>query len=341
MVQAFRTFLVLILTFTFAFSPASVRAEDVLFYSPQASESDYVVYLQTKPQYMSYVEYWAKRNPSQSDINHLLDVFERAQVAYLHNPFDEAKTLFENVVQLAHQSDWKNSQRELLFTALLRLAQFEQNPEGRNHYLKRAIALDHEMEPNTSLFPPPLIKELKELRKDLRSRAYLFKKPVAERTSSVLLNGKKLNFQKPVMVVEGLHRLTVVSNGHVTWTKVLSQRDFENLYVERKALASGSCEKPQIHSETDLGLTHSSYFFGTSCVREGSKKKIIAMTALLPDHHSSATMPSDAPSKPLWKKPWFWAAVAGVALTAILISQNNQNQPASGGGTQPTHSQGL
>ena len=168
-----------VLIFTVIFSSQPSYAESVLFLAPQAKEQDFAIFLQTKPQYMSYVEFWSERNPLKSDVDHLLDVFERAQMAYLNNPLDEAKTLFENVVQLAHQSDWKNSQRELLFSAFLRLAQFESTEEGRKHYLKRAIALDHEMEPNTSLFPPPLVEEFKTIRRSMREQSFIWKKPIS------------------------------------------------------------------------------------------------------------------------------------------------------------------
>jgi hypothetical protein len=334
--------LVQVLILSTTLSSSYLKADNILFLSQNALEQDYAVYLQTKPQYLSYVEHWLERNPDKADIDHLLEVFERAQVAYLNNPLDEAKALFENVVQLAHQSDWRSSQRELLLAAFLRLAQFEQSEEGRKHYLKRAIALDHEMEPNTSLFPPPLINEYKELRRQLRTGAFVWKKPINEPTAVVLLNGKKLNFHKPVLVVEGQHRLSLVSNRHTLWTKVLHQRDFEKLYVQRKPYANGSCEKSQILVEADVGLNSSHMFYGPDCTKEFSKKKFQVAQAYTPSHEPSPlqnALETSTPREPIWKKTWFWAAIVGVALTAAVISQNNQNSSSSG--PQATHTQGL
>lgn len=331
-----------LVVFCFTLSSSLVRAESILFLAPQGKEQDYAIYLQTKPQFTSYVEYWTKRNPTKSDVDHLLDVFERAQLAFLNNPLDEAKALFENVVQLAHQSDWKSSQRELLQTAFLRLAQFEQSEEGRKHYLKRAIALDHEMEPNTTLFPPPLINEYKNLRRDLRAIALVWKKPVSENTGLILLNGKKLSFQKPILIVEGQHRLSLVSNQFTLWTKVLHQRDFEKIYVERKSFALGTCEKSQIITETDVGLNSAHMFYNPDCTKEFSKKKFQLASAYAPTSSTVSAAPSirsSTPSDPIWKKSWFWVALAGVALTAVVISQNNQNQSSSA--PQATHTQGL
>jgi hypothetical protein len=340
MKRSFNAALIALLTLTLGISPALVHAEGVLFLAPTAKEQDFAVYLQTKPEYISFVDFWIERNPLKADVDHLLEVFERAQLAYLNNPFDEAKALFENVVQLAHQSDWKALQREVLFTSLLRLSQLEQSSESKKHYIKRAVALDHEMEPNTSLFPPPFVEEFKSVRKEMREQAYVWKKPDQEQTALTLLNGKKINFRKPVLITEGFHRLTIVSNSRTVWTKVISQRDFEKLHLDRKTFAVGNCEKGRVAVESDVGINSSHMFFGPQCLKDFGKRPVDIKADFSPGPRAEQ-IHAVAPSDPIWKKTWFWVAIAGVALTAVVISQNNQKQERSSTEVKPTHTQGL
>lgn len=284
---------------------------------------------------------------------------EAAQVAFLDGSLSEAKRLFSELADMSTDADWPLIQRRAIHYAILRAAQLSEDPTEQTSLLKRAIALDPVLNPDTTLFPPPLLHSLSSVSRELAAQAIEIR--VRDRFGDfeiLKINGRTYHVaETPVLrVYPGMHRLRLQSDAFAPVTQTLSATQLM-IYVPPKAtIATGTCEHPAVESSS-LPLQDVTVIFSETCVQarrggvwtrtddtipnsaSGADAERAALVPSLPEPLGArarlATSPGipaglelqePAPAPPFYKKGWFWMGVTGVAVASALLIAREQRR---------------
>lgn len=257
----------------------------------------------------------------------------------------------ENFLKLEKEAEWTVDQKRAFFEFRLRLSQVQPMMRALHRNLA-AISFGHFIQTNDPLTKQVPI-ELTEPISHLITRWISFSDLPAD-VEVLFVDGHPYNRSQgkfPVIAhpqVATEVRLTAVSNRH--WPVTIILRDLkgdlklkERLKGTRGLLTNHeSCVTP---SPFDSKRQH---LFAID--REACRQRLISAEPLTNDENMNLKFglrPEDpdpfrdrAPLTPVPRiKPWVWAAVGGIALSALLIAKNAQSR-SDGSSTLPVHRSG-
>ncbi len=197
----------------------------------------------------TYVSHLIEHSPEQDQSKLLLRHLERAQRAYLTGSLEEARSGFIQLTQLAHGSDWKTSQRQVIFLAFLRSAQLASSPQERRELLASGAAFAADLAPDPDLIAPPLVAEFNTVKRDLNDRATAVS--IRERFADfdvLQLNGRTFAIATTsnLVVMPGSYRVRLLSNRYEPQTQVLTHHQLASLQPTMRPLVKGTCDRPRV-----------------------------------------------------------------------------------------------
>jgi hypothetical protein len=295
----------------FLMSLPAARAS-VLVQGPGTPDLDYRAALKADPDSLSPTQQLLKQRPSAGRREALLSAFASAQKAFLENSKDDSAAKFEKVVAMLTADDWRPADRRLFLHAYLRLAQLQ--PEKQNDWLGRAPAVGDDIRPEPGLFPPPLLRDLAELREEaprLRLADDLF----GEGWNAVLLNGipcARENCPGFAVAVEKV-RATFLSDVWQSVTVILDPQALGTFRPAKTAWIAGDCANTRFAAP----FKDPKAFWGLDCESAPPKAvnlQPVARVDALPRLDIKEKSPA------FYKSKWFWGGVALAAAAAIIVN---------------------
>lgn len=236
---------------------------------------------------------------------------EKAQRAWLNGSSEVAKEAFIDVTELGALADWRDSEREALLYSHLRLAQLSGTSLERAEWLAKGARLVTDLEPDSGLFPPPIVAEFKDVRSKIatQSTAIVFK-DVFPGFRYVLIDGRKISLESatPTRISPGLHRITAWSDRHSPITEHMSSAQLGVFRIKVNPIVE-SCGAPTRTLEGGLEVD---VYDGPGCA---STVPTLSLTKA-PDLNWAAT-PNEVKARP--RRDWLWIG-AGVVASAVVFS---------------------
>lgn len=313
--------------------PPAVRG--VVVVSPGVPLSDAKAYALQHDRYL-LSDYLEATRPGEDHDQMLRAKLERAQRAWLGGDIENARAEFRAITELGLKADWRNSQREVIQTAYLRLAQTSESGTEREGWLESAVRLYGDLAPNASLFPPPLLGELDATKKRMALNTTEIE--IADVFSDfryVLVDGRKVDIalEPRIRLTTGLHRFTALSDSHEAVTEFLSAAQLRVLRLSPPALTTGRCHEAALRSEISRPApVDVEIYSGAAC-----PSKISSL--LQPHRLLTSERGLSIPEAPEAKENRTWIWIVGAALIAgagyALATQNHSDSP------QATHHSGF
>ena len=232
----------------FCFQSNWVTAQDsaVWVKSVYSSYPEFLVFIESSNS-ASYADYLIRQQRKQAKNFKLKEQLLKAQELFLSGEDKRAVQAFRGISSLAYRADWDEEDRRIIMYSLLRLAQFEEEPEQRKALLLSAsdffiFEINEETYSDYSLFPPPLIEELKEIQKKKNILSLNWTK-IFPNHEIILLNGQKLEKYKIPSLPQAVYRITALSSSHKTWGKNISLSKLARQIIETASLTTGTCQK--------------------------------------------------------------------------------------------------
>ncbi|MES2964881.1 MAG: hypothetical protein V4760_13400 [Bdellovibrionota bacterium] len=242
---------------------------------------------------------------------------EHAQRAWLGGSMELAKSEFMEIAALSTAGDWRDSQRDVILYAHMRLAQIVDSPTEKSAWLSKAAKLIPDLDPDPSLFPPPLLREFKDARAKVASQSTLISlRDVFPGFRFVLVDGRKvvLDSASTVRISPGLHRITALSDRHAPLTEQMTAAQLGVFRVKVNPLVE-SCGAPvgALHDGVEVDV-----YDGPKCSPP---------TALAPKKldRNWADVPSEVKTRA--RRDWLWIGALAIG-TAVAVSVY-RNQRAS------------
>ena len=218
----------------------------IVIRSPQTSREEFKNYIQTEQaQPYSNILLGDIKKKNKKNMEPLLFLLGQAQKSFLKSHLKTAGEYFQSIVKMADQHDWPEEARKIIFYSYLRLAQIEWQGENAEIFLHSALVFDSTMQPEPSLFPPPLLKKLEKLKKTM-PQTVLYLKHIFPFHEVILINGKEFSSQKKLKLPYGSYRVTALSSSHKTWSQKIALTQLIQKKVVTPSLVSGSCESPVV-----------------------------------------------------------------------------------------------
>ena len=212
-----------------------------LLKAPQTPLEEFSAYVQTEG-ITSYSKAQFEKIQEQSDsIQKLTVLIEQAQKSFLKDHLNQAGDYFRSITKKAYKKDWTGEAQKIIFYSFLRLAQIEWKGLEAEALLYSASIFAPHLDPDTKLFPPPLIQKFNSIRKNQAKISVSLRKifPFHE---TILINGRK--FSNEVHLPYGEYRVTALSSSHKKWSRVISLSQLVQKRIVTMPLVSGSCRNP-------------------------------------------------------------------------------------------------
>lgn len=305
---------------------AAAAADRPVVAGPDVSDSELKTFVERHDR-RTLGEYLEANRPGQDFERRLRAKLESAQRAWLSGSTDSARSDFIELVDLAPLGDWRDPQREAILYAHLRLAQSSATPIERSDWLTKAARLVTDLEPDTSLFPPPLIREFREARAKVATQSTsVVLKDVFPGFRYVLVDGRKfsLDSSAPVRISPGSHRITALSDRHAPLTEQMTGAQLGVFRVKVDPLVE-SCAAPV--KPLDDGLIVE-VFGGPKC------SPVTAFANGAPNP-TWADVPTEVRSKP--RRDWLWIGAIALGTAAVIAVQRSQKRSDP----TPAHREGF
>lgn len=323
----FKVKLILIFTTGQIFSLQMANAQK-LFYRPvDMSEIEYEAKKMADPDAISYDEYQLNNLVNTDLKENLTAAYLKAQESHLKSMRASNKEHWLNVISFAHKADWGPTQREMIQTGYLRLADLAANYTETQSLIADCYALDDQL----TLTPNIYSRRTTELYKEIQKATHKIKIDTKNFSgfSYLLMNGKiyKLTSGEPIYIAAGQKRITLLSPTFKPVTQLMAAENI-NDFIPDKEIADFEIQKADtISAAQDLKQRKLS----------DSHQPTEKSNSTFKDRPSIEDKWSSEQQKPIYQKPWFWLSATALA-TAVLIYQNNKNvdEPHT-----PTHRSGL
>jgi hypothetical protein len=324
------------------------------------SEAEFRAFINTRAETVSFSRALLRATPESDEIEKLHLALERAQRAFLGEPQPATLDKFIDITRMAHQTDWNQGQRQAIHYAFLRAAQLASSPEARREFLDAAISFAPDLAPDKDLFPPPVIADFALRFAELKSKA--LRLDLRERFSGfqvVRVNGRPFDPQESdtVLIFPGIHRITALSDTYHAQSRVLDATQLMAYRPPLLAIASGTCERPALATESAPAIGHAMIVYTPDCVQTlhggywrrlvlsaepdgGTSLKTAETVANRIDlqaglsRQSPKNEPTDwlevrPPSRPIYRKPWLWIGIATLA-SAYFMHKYQSEKKANG-----------
>jgi hypothetical protein len=301
----------------------SLRAETVLMQSVDSSTREYQARLAASPHFVPPSSAYLRLHPSAVMRERLLARYAEAQKAFLQNPAGVAIARFEEVIRLLPEEDWSKPEREVFLFSFLRLAQLDSSKQV--DWLTQSLDLGPGLVPDRSLFPPPLLARLEELR-----RSFATVSPAGVLDSGdwqrILINGVSCTVSNCPSFADTktAMRVTLLSDKWTTHTLHIRLTDLPSANPAREPWVQGRCGAPVLHASANAFPDHA-VFFGLACEEE--KPLNLQAKASSSGIEPFTMSPPSEPTTKLLKNKWFWAGLGAVGVAvAISASQHKHDQ---------------
>lgn len=212
----------------------------VLLKAPQTPLEEFFAYVQTED-IVPYSKAQLEEIQEQStDVQELTVLLEQAQKSFLKGHLNQAGDYFRTITQRAYEKDWVEEAQKIIFYSFLRLAQIEWKGLSAEALLHSASIYAPHLQPETRLFPPPLMQKFQSIKKNL-SKISLSLKQVFPFHETILINGRV--FSNKTQLPYGEYRVTALSSSHKKWSRVISLSQLVQKRVVTVPLVSGSCRQ--------------------------------------------------------------------------------------------------
>ncbi|MCY4512066.1 MAG: hypothetical protein OXB86_00085, partial [Bdellovibrionales bacterium] len=140
-----------------------VNANTIWIKPPQKSLLNFKAHIEALGSpHISYGEHQFSQRRKEAQSFKLMAQIQKAQELYLSGTIPSAKKAFQNIIQMAHASDWDKKDRRIILYAFLRSAQLEERPDIKRAFLLSAVQFSRKpitpQQKDYTLFPPPLTK---------------------------------------------------------------------------------------------------------------------------------------------------------------------------------------
>ena len=292
--------------------------------APQTPIEEFDAYLQTE-NITSYskVQLLQIQNQS-SDIKMLSSLLEQAQRSFIKGHLRQSGDYFQAIVQEAYKKDWLEEAQNIIFYSYLRLAQIEwkENPDA---FLHSAILFSPSLKPDPSLFPPPLIQKLNEI-KNSQPQLLVSLKGIFPFHEIILINGK-IFLKDRIKLPYGKYRVTALSSSHQPWSQVISLSEMVQKRILTPPWAGGTCKKPSvlknIKKENILYPNFCKWEFAFETLKE---KKSLEEKTSNTRIQKNIEQGIEVSIKNLNHKKWIWVGIAitGVVIGLVILSNKDR-----------------
>ena len=198
----------------------------------------------------SYANYMLNKKREQAKNFKLKEQLLKAQEFYLLGEDKKAIKSFKDILNLAYKANWDKEERRIITYSFLRMAQLEEDFEKRKALLISGLdflGTEENIEdyPDYSLFPPPLITELKEIKKNKNILSLDWNK-IFPNHEIILLNGQKVEKDKISSLPHSFYKITALSSSHKEWSKNINLSELARLNIKTTSLTKGPCQKLEL-----------------------------------------------------------------------------------------------
>ena len=318
--MALRIFLLLIPITALARDPVAVR-------HPEVPAADLRTYAAGEGR-ETLAESLERTRPDSHRQKKLRELLEKAQQAWLESSLDSARTHFAAIASLALEADWRDSEREAIHYSMLRLAQASEGREAAE-WLTRAVLAQPDLEPDTQLFPPPLLARFRQERTRVLARAQEVDLSRL-RGRFLLVNGRRVEIApgRALSLPPGKYRFTLLSDSHDSLTQITTAEKLAQLAAP--PLLSGTCVSPTLSGRAGSDLLA---LYPDGCARElragiwRPRELDLRLSSLAPPAPSLVAVARAPASKPLLsQKSWVWIGVATLAASAIYSFESSRTE---------------
>lgn len=330
-----------VLSVQVAVSGAFAQEKIPLARGPNISDSDLNQFIKVNPEYTSLSQHILEIRIQDPERTNLLNKFDIARKDFLESSFSQAKTSFKTVSEKALTRGWPETDRKIIQTAMLRLAQLSVHEE--REWLLRAARFAPDLNADSSLFPPPLVEKFKMLKNQVKKDSKKWKPTFASEVQFIAIDGRiyRAHSGLSLLITAGDHRLEVISNIHASDSQVLSREQIMNYEFSNSPLVMGNCDSPKVSSE----LTSKAHvLYSLDCVvKEDSGKWVNLLTPQVQKAQSESaelSLPTIPELKQDTSNSWIWWTLAGLAAVSSY-AYYEQNRSKRSERVEPTHESGI
>ncbi len=317
---------------SFSINPQMALAT-VLIQGPDTPALEYRAALKADPDLLAPSQFLLRQRPAAAQREALLSAFAAAQKSFLENSKEQAQLRFQEVVVMFTAEDWARADRQIFLHSFLRLAQMQLEADKQDQFLLQAVATGADVSAESGLFPPPLLKALSRLRRDV-PRVQVPDFIFADGWSTVLVNGVPCTRQScpgfPLHVPS--LRITYLSEVWQTVVATAAPSELKSIRPKKSAWVTGDCTKSQ-YSPAGAALKESRVFWGLTC--EALPAKIVNLNPVSQINSATQNPPGRSDELPrmeikesapaFYKSKWLWGGVAAGVIVAIIV--NGQKKP--------------
>lgn len=308
-------------------------AQTILLFPPETPEHEIQAALMSQPEALR-LEEWTFLHPnSLLESNDLVQKFSVAEKKFLDGAGkDDLLLSYQEVLSLQSKANWGKQELKLILTAHLRSVQLTDNslPSSfRDDHLKQAAFLSEYTRPIENSIPPPLIREMNEVKATLNWRTFMPPQKIITDFPKVFFAGQvrntSLGFRIPQELSSSV-RLAFASPKFQPQTIEVAPDQIENLKISPVAVVTGDCKSFRFSlnsSQSSINAEENKNFEiyqPLSC----QPKNLQLTQQPKKDAFKESFPPIEIPTtKSHWKmekKHWVWLGVGAVA-TALLIAQ--------------------
>lgn len=314
-------------------------AEQIVLKSPNVSIHEFNAFMMTQPKAKTYVELQKDQLVDLKIKKALSRSFTKAQKSYFTESSDLTIEKFKTVLGFKYLADWGPAERSQILHAHIRIAELTENSTDKTKLLKAAAQFSMGMKLNAKIFSPPTLKEYETIQTQLKARLW---DPQANENiySTALINGRAYPIieGQPLMLPRGQVRLTLLSNTHQAFSRVLDSENLKELKLSAKPLITGSCNN--FNLDPSLLKFDTKIYFNAECIPLGNpnlNRTTPRLVDLKPKVDFKITDPLQSlhlqNKKSFVRKNWKWLTIgAAVIVTGILLSQDKETTPSTKSG---------
>ena len=306
---------------TSAVSSAIIRATNT-------SESEFKAFIRAEIA-LTYASYQLNRLRGSARPIHIEDLLKKSQAEFLSPKPISAMHTYHKVIKHIHAFDWNEEERKNIFYMLFRAAQLEEKLEKKKLFLQEALVFGQDLKLDFTLFPPPLVKNYLDIKKNI-ALVPLDLKKIFPQHELVLINGKEYTFSQSVLLAYGTYRVTAFSSAYVPWSKTIALPNLVSQVVRTKPLVQdGNCEAgARLNAVPKIDQKNIRILFPNFCTWN-AKNKVIKKYFNAIDRNKKEKLSKTSKFIHKWNKEKIlkWTAIgSGIFIGAMLLFNKENNK---------------
>lgn len=319
---------------TFILISSHVYASQVLVRGDGGERIDFMRFTEQNTNRKSFVDEEITRLRKNAASFQIRELFINAKTDLLKGQVEIAKANFFEAVSKSLKADWNDADHILITHAYLNLAEISRSNSEKTFWITKAMAFSLGEIQGLEALSKHTQDLISELKRDYDVPLSLPIKLFMD-WDKVFINGKEITSSHlhKFKIFSESYRITLLSNKNQTQTVTLHGNQLENIIPEMQSIVSGSCDNPQLNTQTDKTKKYV-VFFSPTCTRNWDKGWDVSKNIkLLPDY--SFSNQTDLPKKEesALKSKWFWVGV--VLVGALVIANQSADSPPTAAAAPP------